>query len=286
MKASKYNIYVKKKHGVICFNTFHDIYSFMSAELYELIQAEEYDKISDRQKKYLFKSGFLIEQDDELALLKNEHSKAVGINGTYELTLLPSLDCNLRCWYCFEKHIKNSHLNVITQNLILNYVDSILCRDDIKFLNLELFGGEPLLYFKKELYPLLKQIKCKAEEHNKGVHFFFVTNATCIHSEHLSLFEDLHASFQISIDGYKEKHNSIKRYFNTSEGTYDKVIEVIHQLANNYDTYINLRINYDNDTLNHIEEVIKDIIDIDRRKIGIHMERVWQTSPEKKYPIK
>lgn len=54
MKASKYNIYVKKKHGVICFNTFHDIYSFMSAELYELIQAEEYDKISDRQKKYLF----------------------------------------------------------------------------------------------------------------------------------------------------------------------------------------------------------------------------------------
>ena len=233
MKASKYNIYVKKKHGVICFNTFHDIYSFMSAELYELIQAEEYDKISDRQKKYLFKSGFLIEQDDELALLKNEHSKAVGINGTYELTLLPSLDCNLRCWYCFEKHIKNSHLNVITQNLILNYVDSILCRDDIKFLNLELFGGEPLLYFKKELYPLLKQIKC-----------------------------------------------------NTSEGTYDKVIEVIHQLANNYDTYINLRINYDNDTLNHIEEVIKDIIDIDRRKIGIHMERVWQTSPEKEVSYK
>lgn len=55
---------------MICFNTFHDIYSFMSAELYELIQAEEYDKISDRQKKYLFKSGFLIEQDDELALLK------------------------------------------------------------------------------------------------------------------------------------------------------------------------------------------------------------------------
>lgn len=53
MKASKYNIYVKKKHGVICFNTFHDIYSFMSAELYELIQAEEYDKISDRQKIFV-----------------------------------------------------------------------------------------------------------------------------------------------------------------------------------------------------------------------------------------
>jgi sulfatase maturation enzyme AslB (radical SAM superfamily) len=50
--------------------------------------------------------GSILEQDDELALLKNEHSKAVGINGTYELTLLPSLDCNLRCWYCFEKHIK------------------------------------------------------------------------------------------------------------------------------------------------------------------------------------
>lgn len=288
MKGSKYNIYVKKGHGVICFNTWHDTYTFMPDQLYSLIQAERYDEINDEQKKFLLINGFLIEQDNELDSLIKEHNKAVGINGIYELTLLPSLDCNLRCWYCFEKHIKNSRLNAITQNLILNCVDSILCRDDIKFLNVELFGGEPLLYFKEELYPLLKQIKCKGEEHKKGVHFFFVTNATCIDSEHLSLFNDLHASFQISIDGYKEKHNSIKRYSNTSEDTYDKVIEVIHQLTNTYDTHINLRINYDNDTLNHIEEVIKDIIDIDRRKIGIHMERVWQTSPEKEasYKIK
>lgn len=281
MKESKYNIYVKREHGAICFNTFHDLYSFMSAKLYELIQAEEYDRISDEQKKILLTNGFLVEQDDELTILMKEHIKALSANGTYELTLLPSLDCNLRCWYCFEKHIKNSCLNAITQKSILEYIDNILSRDDIYFLNVELFGGEPLLYFKEELYPLLKQMKNKAEEYKKGVHFFFVTNATCIYSGHLSLFADLHASFQISIDGYKEKHNSIKRYFNTSEGTYDKVMEVIHQLTNTYDTYINLRINYDDDTLNHIEEVIKDLIDIDRRKIGIHMERVWQTSPEK-----
>ena len=43
---------------MICFNTFHDIYSFMSAELYELIQAEEYDKISDRQKNICLRVVF------------------------------------------------------------------------------------------------------------------------------------------------------------------------------------------------------------------------------------
>ena len=96
MKESKYNIYVKREHGAICFNTFHDLYSFMSAKLYELIQAEEYDRIRDEQKKILLTNGFLVEQDDELTILMKEHIKALSSNGTYELTLLPSLDCNLR----------------------------------------------------------------------------------------------------------------------------------------------------------------------------------------------
>lgn len=279
MKESKYNIYVMKQRGVICFNTLHDVYSFIPTELYRLIQTGEYNKIGEKQKDLFLSNGLLIDEDNEIEILSKEHDKAITSNGIYELTLLPSLDCNLRCWYCFEKHIKSSHLDAISQQRVLELVDRILDRDDINFLNVELFGGEPLLYFKDELYPLLKQIKCKVEENKKGVHFFFVTNATCIQPEYISLFADLHADFQISIDGYKEKHNSIKRYFNTSEGTYDKVMEVIHQLTNTYDTYINLRINYDDETLNRIEEVIKDIVDIDRKKIGIHMERVWQTRP-------
>lgn len=48
-------------------------------------------------------------------------------------------------------------------------------------------------------------------------------------------------------------------------------------LCDSYNPYITLRINYDNQTLLHIEEVIKDIVDIDRSHIRVHLERVWQT---------
>jgi uncharacterized protein len=59
-------------------------------------------------------------------------------------------------------------------------------------------------------------------------------------------------------------------------------------LTDYYDVYINLRINYDNNTLNHIEEVIKDIIDIDPNKLSIHLEKVWQLtgSEDKQVRIK
>jgi putative regulatory protein len=40
---------------------------------------------------------------------------------------------------------------------------------------------------------------------------------------------------------------------------------------------ITLRINYDNSTLDGIPEILERIKDIDRKKIFVHFERVWQT---------
>lgn len=282
MKASYYNIYTKNKNKVICYNTKCDSFCLLSNLDSDLLK-NDIEKLSQQSPNVyegLVKNKFIIEDEvDEYQELCDEYSANVNSSTVYYLTLLPSLDCNLRCWYCFEKHIQGSHLTPESSQAILKYVKNLFdINPELSYLNIELFGGEPLLYFKEELYPLLSQIKQFVKAQQKQVSFFFVTNGVCITPDTLPLFDDLNATFQISIDGYKDRHDQIKCIPKTKEGTYNHMIETIYAITEKLkNTYINLRINYDDETMPYMKDLIKDLLNVNRRKIGIHLERVWQT---------
>lgn len=282
MKESYYNIYVENKKGVICYNTKADIYMFISKVNYQLLKnnLSAFSEYSPTLYQTMVENQYIIPDDtDEFQELKNEYENEIEASPIYDLTILPSLDCNLRCWYCFEKHIHGSQMSPIVSKNIYKHVQYIFDKKrDLTHLSVELFGGEPLLYFKEELYPLLRKIKSYVEDLGKTVSFLFVTNAVCITDELIPLLSSLNARFQISIDGYKDKHDKIKFIPKTRQGTYNQVMRTIHLLTEQRENiYITLRINYDDDTLLHMEELIRDIININRNKLGIHLERVWQT---------
>ncbi|MCM1441048.1 MAG: radical SAM protein, partial [Roseburia sp.] len=282
MKGSKYNILVKNKtKNTICYNTRLDSFCVFSNDDAELLKTDITQLAEKSPKVYesLVKVGFIVDDDcDELTLMTKEYDQAINDPSTFYLTLLPSLDCNLRCWYCFEKHVKGSHLTPVISDAILAMVKAKLKDEKLRQLNVELFGGEPLLYFESELYPLLKAIKDAAIEAGKWVSFFFVTNAVCINDGNIPLFDELNASFQISIDGSKERHDKVKFIPETNEGTYDSMIKTVYALTERLENvYINLRINYDDETLPLMPELIEQLDSVDRNKIGVHLERVWQT---------
>lgn len=283
MKPSKYLCFVKTPKGRVGYCTMNESFVYLKEGEYNKIFEKPINnsfKADDETSKKLIEAGFLIPDDkDEFAELMEEHQKEVIMSAVYDLTLLPTLDCNLRCWYCFEKHIVGSRLSEDVQNKIINHIKSVFSKNSyLSHLSVELFGGEPLLYFKEELYPLLLKVKSYIESIGKSVSFFFVTNAICITEEDIPLFKDLGANFQISIDGYKEKHDKIKFLPGERHGTYDHVIRTIYRLTEEIENvFINLRINYDDETLQHVDELIKDLIKVDRNKIRIHLERVWQT---------
>ena len=285
MKGSYYNIYTKLENGMtICFNTRHYSFVLLPVEVYGLLKDNHIDQIPAQYIMPLIENGNIIEDKiDEYQMLIDEHQTDISTeNPIYELTILPSLDCNLRCWYCFESHIKGSRLESQIKRNILKFIHNTFQNKHITHINIELFGGEPLLYFKEELYPLLEQVKRIADENNKSVSFFFVTNATCITEDMMPLFANLKAKFQISIDGYKDKHNKVKKDISRKdEPTYQRVMGIIHMLTKSYpECYINLRINYDNKTLIHITELLQDIKEIDPANLGFHLERVWQTEAD------
>ncbi|MDB8998101.1 radical SAM protein [Parabacteroides distasonis] len=275
MKESNYNIYVPVQDKVICFNTLNNIFTIITEADYRVLRSDILN-LRDNLRKRLEDNKFIIaDYCDEYEQIEARYQNKVN-SSVYDLTILPTLDCNLRCWYCFETHVMGSRLSTVTQDNILKFTQNILNSEEITALSVTLFGGEPLLYFKEELYPLLKRIRDYAITVGKLVNFSFITNGVCIDESFIPMLRDLNAGFQISIDGYREKHNTVKKGSGV-EQSYDIVMKVIHLLHNSYNPYINLRINYDNQTLLHIEEVIKDIVDIDRSHIRIHLERVWQT---------
>ena len=282
-KSSHYNIIVKNNDkNSICFNTKLDSFCILPNHLADILKSDVHELAQKFPKPFesLYERGFIIDRDkDEFAELKKEHSEALKSANTFKLTILPSLDCNLKCWYCFENHIAGSHLTKEVADSIRRFVKKLFNdQPDLNHLEVELFGGEPLLYFKEELYPLLKDIKDHIDDLGKSVSFFFVTNAVCITEDIIPLLKELNASFQISIDGFKDRHDKIKYIPETGEGTYDRMIRTIYSLTENIDnTYINLRINYDDETLGHMPELMDDLRNVDRKKIGIHLERVWQT---------
>ena len=87
-------------------------------------------------------------------------------------------------------------------------------------------------------------------------------------------------SFQIPIDGYEKKHNSVKNMENI--GHYRQIIQNINALCESVDNIsIVLRINYDTQTLKTILPVIEDIKTSNRSKIFVDFQRVWQIALNK-----
>ncbi len=282
MKSSQYNLTSEINTGYLLFNTISEEYSIVNKNILHSLLNEDFSSISEKSLIQLKEGGFIINKDtDEYKSLKDEYNNAIFENN-YHLILLPTLDCNVRCWYCFEKKEKGSHLAPMMSDIIFKHIENkIESSPEIDKYTIELFGGEPLLYFEKEVYPLLEKIQELLKTHNKKCKFFIVTNGIAIEEKQLPLFKKLEASFQISIDGCKERHDKIKRVKGEKQSTYDKVMRNINLLANHYNSKITIRINYDNETLPSVTNIIEDIKDVDRNKVLIHLERVWQTIDKK-----
>ena len=102
MKNSYYNITIPLSNGrILLFNTLRNKFIILNQEIETLN-----DKNLDIELySVLVKNGFIIDEEtNEFSLIEEIYKKSIN-SSVYDLTIMPTLDCNLRCWYCFEKHI-------------------------------------------------------------------------------------------------------------------------------------------------------------------------------------
>lgn len=283
MKTSNYNIFINSDRGVLVFNALTDSYVFVNDDEAKSLKTREFISSgifeSERIKRFQ-DAGILVKDDfNELAYLKHVYSKEMHESDVFDLTILPTLDCNVHCWYYFENKNVGSRITPNVKGNILLFIQNIIKdRPYIKEISIDLFGGEPLLHYEEDLDDFLHQIKNVVEGLGKKATFLFITNGLRLTEEVMDRIKDLSPQFQISIDGYKERHDKIKVLSKHADiSTYDLVIHNLKNVCKCDHVHVILRLNYDEQTLKNVGKILSDIKDIARSKLSIHFERVWQT---------
>lgn len=283
MRVSKYNHFVEWNNFHIGVNTMTGCKLFLTNIQYELFcefHNDHQESLMNDTETYdlLVNGGFIIDSSiDEFEVLKVAHTVAV-YNNTYRMTIMPTLNCNLRCWYCYEKHIPSRMTDEVMQRVLI-FVGNILKSGQIKRLELDWFGGEPLLYFEKTLHPLALKIKDLLKDSNIEFLHSITTNGVLLNEDKILKLSGIELSnFQITIDGCRLNHNK-SRVGHDKAGTYDTIINNINSInALCPESHVCVRINYSAETLIDIEQMVDDI-NVSPR-ISFFFEKIWQLKEE------
>lgn len=232
--------------------------------------AELYDHL-------LQKGIFVCDDADETEAYIRKREEYERSSGEYTITINPTLACNMSCWYCYESHKNMPAMSADVKQSVLLLIDKLLADNKLKKLNLSFFGGEPLLYFDKVVVDIINHAKmqCKAFDAKLSIHF--TTNAYLLTDSVLKQLEGLDVSFQITIDGGKQVHDSVRKT-KGGEPTYARIVEHIHQtLSRGFS--VGVRFNYTAKSIPSFIDVVKDFSHLPQEQkhlVNFTFQRVWQ----------
>jgi len=281
-KLNKYLYSSIKKDVVIIINFLNGKIFALTQEKYNLLNTSRLEILKNTHHVFfsaMEKLGVIISSDfNELNWIKMQNRQVIFDTQGYRITINPTLECNFNCWYCYEEH-QTGKMNQIVMKSILKHVEREIKEKSLKHIELDWFGGEPLLYFDEIVYPIAKKVKKIAQKNNIHLAGTMTTNGYLMNIGMMSKFKEIGiTNFQITLDGDEATHNKI-RFGKNKEGSFQKIIENINLLAENSENIISVRINYTAKTLERINDII-ELFPI-KEKITIHFQQVWQDSARK-----
>ena len=281
MKESRYNYFAEDEGKVICLNGVSgnvlDISTDAYRELKHILSSPEKANVDKELSQSLYELGFLIDDDfDEIEFLRKRYHSTIQ-KGYYHLTVNPTLECNFRCWYCYESHNKG-HMTPQTLESLKELVEKTIKRDDIKIFELGWFGGEPLLYFDEVMYPLAKYTHTIASDNGKGYFSSMTSNGYYLTKDVIKKCQEIKLnSIQITLDGNRELHNKTRN--NNGLPSFDVIINnIIDYCKYDRSNHITLRINYTDEVIKTDFKKVFELFPEDiRSQIRVNFQRVWQT---------
>lgn len=226
-------------------------------------------------------NAIIDEQTDELQEVIKRSKEVDYADTSYRLIINPTMNCNFKCWYCYESHIVGSKMSNDGVEKIFKFIDKTLSNNkNLTSFDLSFFGGEPLMYYSKVTEPIINYYRTKYEEYT-DINFLisFTTNGYLLNEKmlHHLTFEDDEKFFQITLDGSREEHNKV-RVAQKEEGSYDKIISSIKKLLKEKINVL-IRINYTAENIDSTKLIVDDLADIpeeNKQYLSISFHQVWQ----------
>ncbi|GHV40048.1 hypothetical protein FACS1894179_05940 [Bacteroidia bacterium] len=284
---SKYNFFYEQEDSVIGLNLYNQHLFCISKEHYIFLQdfKTRMDELQSADPVFfstMYKLGIIEDKGKNIPnilLIKNR--KEVFASNEFHLTINATLNCNFSCWYCIETHQKQK-IAEETKESIIEFIKRIINEKKISCLNLNWFGGEPLITYKTVLMPLSDRIEQICKEKGVSLISSITTNGYLITKDIITYFKKYNIStYQITLDGYRTEHDQTR--YNKRGGSYDIIVNNICRLVKELPNIrMILRINYTQKNIESCTRIIESFPFDIRNRIIINLSRVWQ---EKDYSV-
>lgn len=256
MQQSHYNFFIEESNKVLAINLLSQTTIILDQSNYKNVInyiKGKINKLTTKEKDillfFLENNFFYQEEFDELAYIKYKYQQNRFDKTLLGCVITPTLECNFRCYYCFEEK-QPEKLTRKAQNQILLYIATNIPKS--VSLEIQWFGGEPLLSLDIIKY-MSKKIQELCIDTNHPYIAKIVTNGYLLTetvSKELSKLSI--KSAQIPLDGYKDTHDSIR--FNDKGGSFDTIMSNIKS-ASKY-MNISLRVHVNKKNISSIHHLI------------------------------
>ena len=164
------------------------------------------ESFSDELYEMLTRKHFIVDNDyDEYLLYKSMMLTQRGQQTFMHLTLAPTMECNFRCFYCFETEKPKGKMSPGTMDSIVKY---IISSRQLEKIYLTWFGGEPLMAL-DEMVTFYDKLKAA---YHKDFASNIITTGYYLDRRAIDVLQRICVgSVQITLDGNREHHNKIKR---------------------------------------------------------------------------
>ncbi|NLQ13021.1 radical SAM protein [Olsenella sp. KGMB02461] len=210
--------------------------------------------------RQLEEMGFLADaqQPSQLSQLLDIRKSVVETDGITSITIAPTMECNARCYYCFERGARRGTMSLETADALVDFLDkNCLSRE----LYIAWFGGEPLL-----ATDVIDHIVDGLLDRDIYVESTITTNGILTNEKLLQKFKKWNVSrVQISLDGIGDAYGRIKRFENIEGDPFELIVGIISMLLDS-GMSVHIRLNYKSTD----ESEVKEAFDYFHRRYGSH----------------
>lgn len=200
------------------------------------------EAISTRYPELLFIGAIIDKSIDERDFVSVRLNRARYSQRWLEITLVPSLACNMRCIYCNQPEEARTRImsSEIAEN-VLKYIEKQI--DSYEGLSITWYGGEPLLFLDRVL-SMQDSIVSMCSRQGVSLFASIITNGLLLNvSNAKRIARSGIRQAQVTLDGPPEAHDH-RRPTRTGKGTFKRILKNV--LAVREFIHVRLRVNLDN----------------------------------------
>ncbi len=262
-KFSRFNLLYRIDGSTYIVNTYSGAILKVDDEFVEVFKSKSIDKLPYNIKEVLVNNGILVPASlDELKKIEFEYNYTRFHPDVFKATITLTRDCNLLCPYCYQlqRGLRDrKYLTKAGADSLVLFFEKIFKKYSLP-ISIFLTGGEPLLNFDTAVYIFDSLIQKKIPWKFDGI----VTNGTLLNIKTLKLIEEYAQKsnslvrLQVTLDGYKHRHNKFRFFKDTKEGTFDIIIDNLKNAKKfkHIQPFIRINISFDNFKVDEIRELL------------------------------